>query len=253
MRLVAIIFSFSIIINGCSSNTFTRDVDYEAEYEKGKSALSNKKYVRAQDHFNTVVIGASHTELGDDALFYLGETYYYMGDKLLAIAEYDKLIRRMSFSPYVEKARYRICESYVTLSPKYFIDQTYSEKAIEKLQEFIDDYPNSSNREEAQKNIKTLRNKLSRKIYDTGILYIKMEEYKSALITFKQVVDLYYDTDYNELAHMKTIACYIYRDEYDEARKYYDEKRSFIEKIKMDDLVDEWFNQKRVLDRIELE
>ena len=80
-----------------------------------------------------------------------------------------------------------------------------------------------------------------------------MEEYKSALITFKQVVDLYYDTDYNELAHMKTIACYIYRDEYDEARKYYDEKRSFIEKIKMDDLVDEWFNQKRVLDRIELE
>ena len=228
MLLVAIIFSFSMIINGCSSNTFTRDVDYEAEYEKGISALSNKKYVRAQDHFNTVVIGGSHTELGDDALFYLGETYFYMGDKLLAISEYDKLIRRMSFSPYVEKA-------------------------IEKLQEFIDDYPNSSNREEAQKNIKILRNKLSRKIYDTGILYIKMEEYKSALITFKQVADLYYDTDYNELAHMKTIACYIYRDEYDEARKYYDEKRSFIERIKMDDLVDEWFIQKRVLDRIELE
>ena len=35
--------------------------------------------------------------------------------------------------------------------------------------------------------------------------------------------------------------------------KYYDEKRKFIEKIKMDDLVDEWFNQKRVLDRLELE
>ncbi|MEC7821337.1 MAG: outer membrane protein assembly factor BamD, partial [Candidatus Neomarinimicrobiota bacterium] len=179
---MAIFFSFSIIFFGCSSNKFTRDVDYEEEYEKGKLALSNKKYVRAQDHFNTVVIGASHTELGDDALFYLGETYFYMGDKLLAISEYDKLIRRMSFSPYVERARYRICESYVTLSPKYFRDQTYSEKAIEKLQEFIDDYPNSDNREEAQKNIEILRNKLSRKIYDTGILYIKMEEYKAALI-----------------------------------------------------------------------
>ena len=80
-----------------------------------------------------------------------------------------------------------------------------------------------------------------------------MEEYKAALIAFKQVVDLYYDTDYNELAHMKTIACYIYRDEFDEARKYYDEKRKFIVEIKMDDLVDEWFNQKRVLDRLELE
>ncbi|MAP71323.1 MAG: hypothetical protein CMF81_05565 [Candidatus Marinimicrobia bacterium] len=253
MRLFAIFFSFSIIFYGCSSNKFIRDIDYEAEFEKGKLALSNKKYVRAQDHFNTVVIGASHTELGDDALFYLGETYYYMGDKLLAIAEYDRLIRRMSFSPYVEKARYRICESYVILSPKYFRDQTYSEKAIEKLQEFIDDYPNSDKREEAQSNIKILRNKLSRKVYDTGILYIKMEEYKSALIAFKQVVDLYYDSEYNELAHMKTIACYIYRNEFEEALQYYDEKRSFIEKINMDDLVDEWFIQKRVLDRIELE
>lgn len=253
MRLFAIFFSFSIIFYGCSSNKFIRDIDYEAEFEKGKLALSNKKYVRAQDHFNTVVIGASHTELGDDALFYLGETYYYMGDKLLAIAEYDRLIRRMSFSPYVEKARYRICESYVILSPKYFRDQTYSEKAIEKLQEFIDDYPNSDKREEAQSNIKILRNKLSRKAYDTGILYIKMEEYTSALIAFKQVVDLYYDSEYNELAHMKTIACYIYRNEFEEALQYYDEKRSFIEKINMDDLVDEWFIQKRVLDRIELE
>ena len=253
MRLFAIFFSFSIIFYGCSSNKFIRDIDYDAEFEKGKLALSNKKYVRAQDHFNTVVIGASHTELGDDALFYLGETYYYMGDRLLAIAEYDRLIRRMSFSPYVEKSRYRICESYVILSPKYFRDQTYSEKAIEKLQEFIDDYPNSDKREEAQNNIKILRNKLSRKAYDTGILYIKMEEYTSALIAFKQVVDLYYDSEYNELAHMKTIACYIYRNEFEEAQKYYDEKRSFIEKINMDDLVDEWFIQKRVLDRLELE
>jgi len=253
MRLFAIFFSFSIIFYGCSSNKFIRDIDYDAEFEKGKLSLSNKKYVRAQDHFNTVVIGASHTELGDDALFYLGETYYYMGDRLLAIAEYDRLIRRMSFSPYVEKARYRICESYVILSPKYFRDQTYSEKAIEKLQEFIDDYPNSDKREEAQNNIKILRNKLSRKAYDTGILYIKMEEYTSALIAFKQVVDLYYDSEYNELAHMKTIACYIYRNEFEEAQKYYDEKRSFIEKINMDDLVDEWFIQKRVLDRLELE
>ena len=253
MRLFAIFFSFSIIFYGCSSNKFIRDIDYDAEFEKGKLALSNKKYVRAQDHFNTVVIGASHTELGDDALFYLGETYYYMGDRLLAIAEYDRLIRRMSFSPYVEKARYRICESYVILSPKYFRDQTYSEKAIEKLQEFIDDYPNSDKREEAQSNIKILRNKLSRKAYDTGILYIKMEEYTSALIAFKQVLDLYYDSEYNEIAHMKTIACYIYRNEFEEAQKYYDEKRSFIEKINMDDLVDEWFIQKRVLDRLELE
>ena len=79
---------------------------------------------------------------------------------------------------------------------------------------------------------------------------MKMEEYKSALIAFKQVKDLYYDTDYIELAHMKTIACHIYREEFDEAKLYYNNHRNFIEKIKMNGLVDEWFRLNRVVDRI---
>ena len=43
------------------------------------------------------------------------------------------------------------------------------------------------------------------------------------------------------------------KDEFEEAKVYYDLKHEHIEKIKMDDLVDAWFVQKRVLDRLELE
>lgn len=255
MRIaVSLIFCITIVMSGCAGNKSNRDIDYESEFEKGKIALAKKKYVRAQDHFNRVVIAASHTELGDDAMYYLGESYFLSKNEyLLAIAEYDRLIRRMPFSPFVEKARYRICESYVIMSPKYFRDQTYSEKAIEKLQEFIDDYPNSNKRETAQEDILILRGKLSNKAYESGVLYMKMEEYKAAMLAFKQVTDLYYDTDYIELAHMKIIACHIERDEFDQAKSYYDTNHKHIEKITMDDLVDAWFEQKRVFDRIELE
>jgi len=55
------------------------------------------------------------------------------------------------------------------------------------------------------------------------------------------------------MAHLKTIACYIERNELNEAKIYYSNNRSFIEKIQMDDLVDAWFVQNRVFDRIELE
>lgn len=241
------------MLYSCSSNTSRRDIDYNEEFEKGKAALSKKKYIKAQDHFNTVVIGASHTELGDDALFYLGESFFLEKNHLLAISEYDRLIRRMPFSPFIEKARYRICEAYLLLSPKYFNDQTYSEKALEKLQEFIDDYPDSNERTKAENDIKDLRNKLSEKAYQSGILYMKMEEFKAALLAFQQVKDLYYDTDFIEMAHLKTIACYIERNELNAAKIYYSNNRSFIEKIQMDDLVDAWFVQNRVFDRIELE
>ncbi len=251
MRFLFIV-STAIFIS-CSTTSTRSDIDYDIEFESGKIALGKKKYIKAQDHFNTVVIGASHTELGDDALFYLGESFFFSKEYLMAIAEYDRLIRKMPFSPFIEKARYRICEAYLTLSPKYFNDQTYSEKALEKLQEFIDDYPNSDERQKAELDIKQLRNKLSEKSYRSGVLYMKMDEYKAALLAFKQVIELYYDTDFIELAHLKTIACYIEKNEFETASNYYANNRIQIEDINMDDLVDEWFVQKRVFDRIELE
>ena len=255
MKILLInLIALSFIITACSNKNNLRDTDYDLEFEKGKTALSKKKFVKAQTHFNSVVIGASHTELGDDALFFLGESHFYAKkEELLAIAEYDRLIRRMPFSPYVERARYRICETYVRMSPKYFRDQTYSEKALEKLQEYIDDYPSSDNRLKAQEEILVLREKLSNKAYNSGLLYMKMEEYSAAMLGFKKVIKNYYDTDFIELAHMKIIACHIYKDEFEEAKLYYDLKREHIEKIEMDDLVDAWFVQKRVLDRLELD
>ncbi len=253
MRIAAaILLCTAMFIPGCAGNKPIGDIDYDAEFEKGKTALNKKKYSKAQEKFNIVVIGASHTELGDDALYYLGESHYYAKDYLLAIAEYDRLIRRMPFSPYVERARYRICQSYVTLSPKFFRDQTFTEKALKKLQEFIDDYPNSEHGQDAQADIKDLRNKLSHKSYDSGILYMKMEEYKAALLAFKQVSDLYYDTDYIDQAHLKIIECYIHRGEMDEARSHFDSKRKNIERLDMAELVEEWFEQGRVFTRIEV-
>ena len=82
---------------------------------------------------------------------------------------------------------------------------------------------------------------------------MKMEEYKAALLAFKQVVELYYDTEFIELAHLKTIACYIKKNDLKTASDYYANNRIQIEDIMMDDLVDAWFEQKRVFDRIELE
>ena len=100
------------------------------QFERAKKFLDKKKYLRAQEEFNNLVIRGTHTDLGDDAQFYLAESYYLNKEYLLAIAEYDRLIRRMGFSPYVEKARWRVCQSYVKESPKYYKDQTNTEKAL---------------------------------------------------------------------------------------------------------------------------
>jgi outer membrane protein assembly factor BamD len=212
----------------CASFKSNELVDIDVQFEKAKILLDKKKYLRAQEEFNDLVIRGTHSDLGDDSQFYLAESYFLNKEYLLAVAEYDRLIRRMGFSPYVEKSRWRVCQSYVKESPKYYKDQTNTQKALSKLQEFIDDYPNSEFKEEANTQISELRNKLAYKEYATGVLYIKMEEYQSAIMSFEFLIDNYYDTEVLEKGHVGIIRCYSLMDEFNKAESYYNDHSSKI-------------------------
>ncbi len=221
--MILILFSMR-----CASFKSNELVDIDVQFEKAKILLDKKKYLRAQEEFNDLVIRGTHSDLGDDSQFYLAESYFLNKEYLLAVAEYDRLIRRMGFSPYVEKSRWRVCQSYVKESPKYYKDQTNTQKALSKLQEFIDDYPNSEFKEEANTQISELRNKLAYKEYATGVLYIKMEEYQSAIMSFEFLIDNYYDTEVLEKGHVGIIRCYSLMDEFNKAESYYNDHSSAI-------------------------
>ncbi len=214
---------------GCSGNKSKEDTDIQARFEKGMKYFDKEKYLRAQEEFNYVSLSGSHTDYGDDASFYLAESYFYNKEYILARAEYDRLIRRMSFTPYLEQARWRICECYVKESPKYYHDQTSTDKALAKLQEFIDDFPQSDYGEEAENTLVELRYKLGKKAYETGILYIKLGAYDSAILAFEQVLEKYYDTPFVEMAHTEIIHSYCLALDIDKAEVYYDEVKATIQ------------------------
>ena len=99
---------------------------------------------------------------------------------------------------------------------------------MNKLQALLDDYSNSEYREEAKALIDELRNKLARKEYATGVLYIKMEEYQSAIMTFEGLIDNYYDTNILEKGHVGIIRCYSKMKKEKEAEQYFAEHESQI-------------------------
>lgn len=185
-----------VFLTNCSGSKPEKDYDYEAHLKKGKELIEKKKYLKAQGELSQLAVRGMHTDIGDDALFYLGEAYFLNKDYIMAISEYDRLIRKISFSEFNEKARWRICESYIALSPPYYRDQEYSIKALEKVQEFLDDYPYSEYAEEAKKQVTALRNKQSRKYFESGVLYTKLGAYDSAILSFENVLNTFYDTKY---------------------------------------------------------
>lgn len=222
MRLVLILTVFYLV--GCGlSNPFNDDIPYKQRFDEGLVFFQEEKYGRAAQQFNIIVERASHTDLGDDALFFLAESYFLDNDYDLALAEFEKLVARMGFSPYIEKSRWRICESLMELSPNYYHDQDSSRKAIQEIQQFLDDYPQSEYSIDADELIKKIRLRLARKNMETGELYIKLKAYDSALVSYRIVTTDYYDTEYYSQANLEIIRCLVLMKKEGEANTFLQE------------------------------
>lgn len=219
-----------LFILSCSQPKVDLTVDdLQDRFNNGSKYLKKKKYYKAQQEFEYVLLRGKHTELGDDAQFYLAESYFLNEEYVLAISEYERLARQMTYSPYVEKSRFRICESYAKKSPKYYHDQNYTDKAIEKLQEFIEDFPESEYTLKAVESIGALRSKLAEKLYESAVLYIKMEEYNSAVRYLEDLLSTYYDTPYADMARLRTVEAYLKAGDIVKAEDFLNRNRSKFE------------------------
>ncbi len=218
--ILLILISIGIMVS-CAGKKPVEKLSLEERYKRGQEFLENKKYYNAQQEFQIIVLSGSHTEWGDDAQYYLAESYFKNKEYILAIAEYERLTRKMKYSSYVEKCRWRICQAYVAESPNYYHDQSNTDKALQKLQEFIEEYPDSEYRSEANNTVKELRNKLAEKILESALLYIKLHAYDSAIVAYEDLLRQYYDTDLADDAHAGIIQSYSLMKKVDEAKDYY--------------------------------
>ena len=216
-----LLICISIFLSSCGiSNPFDDNIPYKTRFDDGLAFFEEEKYVKSSQQFNIIVERASHTDLGDDALFFLAESYFLNEDYDLALIEFEKLVSRMGFSPYIEKSRWRICETLMLLSPNFYHDQDSSLKAITQIQEFLDDFPNSEYSKDADKLINELRTRLVEKNMETGKLYIKLKAYDSAMTSYKVVVNEYYDTKFFNDANMEIIRCLVLLNKSDEAKQF---------------------------------
>ena len=206
---------------GCASTLPDESLSLAEHLKIGMDYLDEEKYVKAQDEFKFVLSRGTGTDYGDDAQFFLAESYFLNNQFILSIKEYENLTRKMAFSPFFEKSRFRICEAYRIESPDYYNDQSYTEKALERYQEFLDDFPESEHGQNVTESMSILRNKLAKKLYETGVLYLKMDEFEPARMSFNSVLDQYYDTDIVEEVHVGVIKSYIKSNKIKQAKEYW--------------------------------
>ena len=212
----------ALVLASCGSSDVRQNLSAEERFELGKKKFVDGDYLEAISEFEIVKLQFPGSSVADDAQFYLGECHYNQEEYLIAAEEYQALKRNMPASPLVPQAQYKIAMCYYTLSPQSPLDQSYTRRAIDELQTFIEYYPTHELVHDAEEKIKELNTRLSKKQYDTAELYMKMGYYKAATTYFNLVVEKYHDTPYAEPALLGKVKSLVARKKYDEAKQELD-------------------------------
>ncbi len=227
MRLFSLIFL--CVFFGCSASKLSISEELQQRFEKGISLFESEKFMRAKDEFLFIVSNNPGTQMALDAQFLLAESYFSLKEYENALQEYDYFARFSQDYNKVEQARFRICECAILSSNSFEKDQENSKLALDRLQEFIEDYPNSQYAKKANIEMDQIRYKLARKSLESARLYLKLEEYDSALIYLNNILSEYYDTSITDDARITIIFAYLLQNKHELAHSFYkNNERNFI-------------------------
>ncbi len=218
----------AMLIN-CGSKSVHLEEDLTPNFIKAMKFFDKGKYVRAKDEFDYIIMTDPGSKLANESQHYKAEALFQMKEYDNAWVTFDRYVRFSNDVSKIEKSRYRICECTIYLTNSYQRDQKQTNRALDQLQMFIEDFPKSELVQDADKAIVKLRIKLAEKDFEVGRLYLKLEEYESALIYFRSVLNNYYDTDVADDARIGIIFTHILNKNWQGAKSYFNaEKNRFV-------------------------
>ncbi len=199
-KLSVVLFLGIVVLAGCSSTVDTSKFTAEEHYNYLIGLYNDEDYDAAVLEFQNFLIQYSGSSFNDDAHFYFAMTYFKKDQYLLAAYEFSKLINNIPASPFVPESQYMLAQCYFELSPPYQLEQSYTKKAIEEFQAFIDFFPANPKIAEAESKIKELTEKLAQKEYQNAVIYERMEYERAAIKYYNTVADTYHDTSYGPIS-----------------------------------------------------
>jgi len=192
---------FFLIFFSCSEfQKALKSDDFDYKLKLAFDYYEKKDYFKAKSLLESLEATYKMTPFADKVLLYLGYCYLYEKDYYTASYYFKSVSSRYPLSQYREEADFMYAYTLYLDSPNYQLDQSNTYKALDALQEFINNYPNSDRINECNKMIDKLREKLETKLFEAAKLYFDIEEFKAAKVSFKHLLNEYPDTKYREIA-----------------------------------------------------
>ncbi len=191
----AYIFMFSCSRGGLKEQEAPRD-----QYDKAMELYDKGKFFKAQAQFQRLIYSFPGQTFIDTAQYYLGMSLFNMENYPEAVGEFMRLLTTYPVSPFADDAQFQLGMCHYEQSPRYSRDPDETFRAIDEFTEFLNRYPQSPLIPDARDRLNQMYEKLARKLFKNGELYLKLDDYEPALLYFDMIRDNYSGTEWAKYA-----------------------------------------------------
>jgi outer membrane protein assembly factor BamD len=207
-----LIFLSIILLSACGGyEKVLKSNDVNYKLVKANEYYDKKQYLQANAIFENVLPVMKNTRNYESLYYRYAFTFYHMKDYLSASYHFKNFTDFFPNSKDAEECEYLHAVCLYRLSPKPSLEQTYTIKSLDALQNFINTHPESKRVEEANRYMDEARKKLEQRAANAADLYFNIGQYKAAGIAYKNVLRDYPEsTNADRYQYMVVKAWYRY-------------------------------------------
>lgn len=216
MNKLYFVFLIAIVFSSCSPyQKALKSEDIAVKYAAAEEKYTAGKYQKAIRLFEQIAPSYRGKPQAEKMFYMYAQSLYKTNQFYTAGYQFESFASGYPKSEKVEEAAYLGAYCYSKLSPIYSLDQVDTDKAIEKMQGFIDAYPESAYLPEANVVVKDLREKLEKKAFEVAKQYHTIAEairdFRAPIVALDNFIADYPGTPYREDAfYYKIEASYKY-------------------------------------------
>jgi outer membrane protein assembly factor BamD len=197
-KIISLLVLF-VLFSSCNEyQKALKNEDIAAKFEIGTKMYEAGNYSKAIRLFEQIAPQYRGKPQAEKLFYLFSQSYYKTRQYTLAGYQFESFVSSYPKSEKVQEAAYLGAKSYSMLSPEYSLDQTDTFKAIEKLQNFIDTYPNSEYLGEANESVRALAEKIEKKVFENAKGYNTISDFKAAIVALDNFIADFPGTPYKE-------------------------------------------------------
>ena len=179
---LTLLFLFVLTVSCNEYQNVLKNEDQKAKYGLAEKYYNEGDYKRALRLYEQIAPKYIGKPQGERVMYFFANSYFKTGNYYLAGYQFERFIKSYPKSDKIQEATFLEARCYYKSSPKYSLDQGDTDKALGKLQNFINTYPESEFFTEANTMAQELTTKKEKKQIEIAKQFEKIGEFNFTIL-----------------------------------------------------------------------